>query len=258
MSEADLHFELYRYLKNTIEEGVETRKIPYGDIGAEVTVDGGRADLVVYDDRERPVFVIEAKREGGAGTSRDIDPYSPKVVEQAFDYAGRLGADYFATYNGRHCVVYETFQAGKPLLDRRTRAYEIESPKSFAGALLKEIDGLAAGNVDWDPHHRAFTNRLRVYHQRLSSSFEEQIPKKIEEDGTFEDDLEQWAEEQGWEDDPEEEVRRRYAMQAAYLLMNKLVFYKLLEDTGAYDVPIISMRDLIEPEKRREVFDNLI
>jgi type I restriction-modification system DNA methylase subunit len=258
MSEADLHFDLYSHLKSSIEDGVETRKIPYGSVKPEVRVNGGRADLVVYDDRERPVFVIEAKREGGSGARRDIDPYSPKVVKQAFDYAGRLGADYFATYNGRHCVVYETFQAGKPLLDRRTRAYKIESPKSFAAALLKEIDGLAAGSVDWDPHHRAFTNRLRVYHQRLSSSFGEQIPEKVEEDESFEDDLEQWAGEQGWEDDPEEEVYRRYAMQAAYLLMNKLLFYKLLEDTGAYDVPIISMRDLIEPEKRREVFDNLI
>ena len=258
MSEADLHFDLYTYLKNSIEEGIETRKIPYGSVRPEVNVNGGRADLVVYDNRERPVFVIEAKREGGSGTNRDIDPYSPQVVRQAFDYAGRLGADYFATYNGRHCVVYKTYQSGKALLDRQTRAYKIDSPKTFAKALLEEVDGLAAGKIDWDPHHRAFINRLRVYHQRLSSSFEEQIPEKVGEDESFGNELEQWAEEQGWEDDPDEEVRRRYAMQAAYLLMNKLVFYKLLEDTGAYDVPIISMRDLIEPKKRREVFDNLI
>jgi len=67
MSEADLHFDLYSHLKSSIEDGVETRKIPYGSVKPEVRVNGGRADLVVYDDRERPVFVIEAKREGGSG-----------------------------------------------------------------------------------------------------------------------------------------------------------------------------------------------
>lgn len=258
MSEADLHFDLYLYLQNAIDGEIDTQDIQFGDVRAEVNVNGGLADLVVYDRNDRPVLVIEAKRENGSGYDRDIDPYSPKVIRQAFDYAGRLGADYFATYNGTNCVLFDTFESGQHLLDRKTSAYEISEPSDFAPALLGEIDRLKVGEKKWDTRHQAFINRLQVYHQRLSSSFEEQAKEKVEEDEDFTSDLMQWAEEQGWEDDLSEEIFRTYAMQAAYLLMNKIVFYKLLEDTDAYDVPIISMRDLIKPNHRRRVFDELV
>jgi type I restriction-modification system DNA methylase subunit len=262
MSEAKIHFELYRYLQNAIERGAGTEEVKFGDVKPEKGVNGGWADVVVYDQIGDPVLVIEAKRkDDGSAPTRDIDPYSPKVIKQAADYATTLGAPYFATYNGDHCVIHETFQAGTHLLDRRTSAYSIQSPRDFAGGLLQEINDLERGEARWDPHHRAFTNRLRVYHQRLSESFEERIEDRIKEDTELKEQWETWVSEQGWEDDYDydpEEVYRRYAMQAAYLLMNKLVFYKLLEDTDAYDVPQILMRDLVDPEMRRETFDNLI
>ena len=187
MSEADIHFELYRHLQNTIEKGLDTREVEFGDVKPEKGVNGGWADIIVYDQIGKPVLVIEAKRKGDSGGfTRDIDPYSPKVIKQAADYATTVGAPYFATYNGEYCVIHETFQPGTHLLDRRTSSYVIQSPRAFAGDMLREINDLERGEARWDPHHRAFTSRLRVYHKRLSESFEEQIEERIEEDNGLE------------------------------------------------------------------------
>lgn len=258
--EAKIHFELYRHLQNSIDESPDHKAYTYGSAEPEESIEGGGfADIIVYNDVEKPVFVVEAKRDE-KGNQRDIDPYSPKVVDQAHDYASRVGAEYFATYNGQHCVLFRTFEAGKPLMQRRTRSYEISDPSVFAGELLEQVDGIKSEDVSWDPHSEAFTQRLRVYHERLADGFMVSLDERLD-DAEFENRFETWLEQQGrlskYKRDSET-VMRQYASQAAYLLMNKLVFYKLLEDTDTYDVPYVSMRDLAEPDARRQVFDNLI
>ena len=262
MSEADIHFELYRHLRNAMDdEELETGGITFKSVRPEVTVNGGFADLILYDQHKKPIVVIEAKRKNGSRIQRDIDPYSPKVIRQAHNYASVVGAQYFVTYNATYCVVFKTFEPGAHLLARKQRAYRVDQPDRFAKDLLIEIGHLHVGSVKWDPHHRAFTNRLRVYHQRLTASFQDLLPERLEKDQELRGEWMDWVKAQGWEDDYKSqpaEVQYRFVSQAAYLLMNKLVFYKLLEDTRVYDVPQIYMRDLIDPDKRRQVFDNLI
>lgn len=53
-SEADIHFELYQHLKNSIEEGFETETVDFGEVRVEKNVNGGRVDVVVHDRRDRP------------------------------------------------------------------------------------------------------------------------------------------------------------------------------------------------------------
>jgi len=118
MSEADIHFDFYRYLENEIEENPNRGKITYSHSRPEYSQDiDGRADIVVFDDNDDPVFVIEAKKPGGG---RDIDPFAPAVIKQAFNYAGDLGAPFFCTYNGDRLVVFAAFEEGVPLLQRST------------------------------------------------------------------------------------------------------------------------------------------
>lgn len=260
-SEAEIHFELYRHLMNAIEEGASYYGITYTNVEPEQSLEGGYADLVVETEGGDPFFVIEAKREPVDDPDRDIDPYSTQVIDQASRYATRLGAPYFATYNGRKLVLFKTFERGVSLLDRKSRDYEVEDISEFAGALLSEVAGVDNDEVEWNPHSDTFISRLDSFHSLLQDEFRDSLESKLDDD-SFVSEYEEWIGDQGWtedyEDDPEE-VHTAYTSQASYLFMNKLVFLKLLEDADAYvDVPDVDLGDLAEPEARRQAFDDLM
>ncbi|MCK5117422.1 MAG: N-6 DNA methylase [Candidatus Aegiribacteria sp.] len=259
-SEADIHFEFYRHLQNAIDVLLESEDTHYSEAIPELNVNGGFADIVIMDGRTRPFVVIEAKRPSEVGMNRNLDPYSPLVIRQAFRYAAELGAKYFATYNGAYLILFRTFEEGVPLLERMSRSYHINDIRAFASEFLREIILLDDDILTWDPHHEAFIKRLRTYHSRLSFHFQEAIRERLD-DYDFKHDFECWAIEQGWKKDLQRNTRKvidRYRSQAAYILMNKLVFYKLLEDSDAYEVPEICMDDLADSTARRRIFDWII
>lgn len=259
-SEADIHFELYRHLQNAIDAEEDFGEVSFSEARPEYRVNGGLADIVVFDHRTDPFLVIEAKRPDGPGSSRDLDPYSPHVIRQAFRYAAELGAAYFATYNGSQLVLFHTFEEGTHLLDRRSRSYEVTDVRAFAPEFLREVGQVVAGEIAWDPHHEAFVTRLKTYHSRLAREFSLNLEDRLDEE-EFSTDFQEWVEEQGWKKDYEnrpEDVRNRFLSQAAYLLMNKLLFYKILEDSPAYEVPDIELEELADSEMRREVFEGVI
>lgn len=259
-SEAKIHFELYRHLQNTIDAGAEYYGTRFTNADPECDVGSGYADIVIETDDGTPFLVIEAKREPVDEPDRNIDPYSPVVIDQAVGYAVTLGAPYFATYNGNRLVLFKTFDPGTHLLDRRTRAYEVEDISEFSSDLLREVAGVDADAVEWNPHHRAFIKRLKTFHNRLSLGFQRVFDQKLR-DSDFQTQYETWIDEQGWSDRYEENlegVREDFISQTSYLLMNRLVFYKLLEDTDAYDIPEINLQELVSPEKRQEVFDQVV
>lgn len=239
--EAQIHFELYRHLKNAIDKGVSHRGVTFSRVEPEYNVNSGFADIVIFDDRDHPWLVIEAKRQTTRGYDRNIDPFSPVVIRQAFRYAGDLGAEYFATYNGRVLVLFHAFERGIPLLQRKSRAYSITKLETFAFELLKEIVELEDGVIKWDPKHQAFIARLGEFHHRLANELHTTLLERLE-DKAFKERYENWIKSQGWGIDNLGQVHRTFVAQAAYLLMDKLLFYKILEDEPAYrDLPRISL-----------------
>lgn len=259
-SEAKIVQELYRHLANVIDGGGTYHDIEFTGVTPEKNVNNGFADLVVEVD-DQPFCVIEAKREPEGTPSRSIDPYAEPVIEQAARYALHLGTEYFATYNGDHLVLFRTFEQGTNLLDRQTRAYEITDIGAFAPHFLEQLAGIDREVVDWDPHRDAFVARLKTFHDVIATEFDDKLRTKLDDD-EFESEFEDWIEDQGWgdryDDDPEA-VQHTFVAQAAYLLMNKLVFYKLLENADAYvDVPDVTVDDLADGDSRRETFDALI
>lgn len=258
--EAEIHFELYRHLMNAIDRGATHHGIEYLNADPERSINGGYADIVVETD-DGPFFVIEAKREPVDDPDRDIDPYATPVIEQAARYAIHLGAPYFATYNGQKLVLFQTFEQGVHLLDRKSREYEVNDISEFASALLEEVAGVDNDEVEWDPHSDAFISRLDSFHSLLQDEFDESLEEKLGDEG-FVSEYETWIGNQGWTEDYEEnpeDIHSAYTAQAAYLFMNKLVFLKLLEDADAYEnVPEVDLRELSSPEARRETFDQLM
>jgi len=259
-SEAKIVQELYRHLANAVDNDALHHGIEFTDVTPEKHINNGFADLVVEADGQ-PFCVIEAKREPEGTPSRDIDPYAKPVIEQAARYALHLGTEYFATYNGDHLVLFRTFEQGTNLLDRRTRAYEITDIGAFAPHFLEQLAALDQDVIEWDPHRDAFVTRLKTFHDVIKGEFGEALLEELD-NTEFESRFEAWVDDQGWSDRYDEEpgsVRSTFSSQAAYLLMNKLVFYKLIENADAYvDVPDVSVEDLADGDRRRDTFDELI
>lgn len=257
--EADIHAELYRHVQNAIDDGFAPHGFNYTNATNEVHISDGYADLVIEVDGE-PFLVVEAKRKPVANPTRNINPYSPEVVKQASGYAFELGAPYFATYNGNRCVVFNTWER-KRLMERKSRAYQIESVPEFARDLLSEVAGIENDEVEWDPSDKAFIARLDTFHNRLQTEFLKSHHDQLENSDDFEDSYLHWVADQGWSeryDGNKEDVDNDFTSQSSYLLMNKLLFYKTLEDADAYDPPEIELESLVDPHTRRAVFDELM
>lgn len=264
-SEADIHFEFWRYLQAAIETNPDRGSITYSRAAPEYS-DGvsGRADIVVFDDADNPVLVIEAKRPADE-PSREIDPFSPVVIRQAFGYAGDLGAPYFCTYNRARLVVFDAYEEGVPLLERSTKSYEISNVEEFADTLLDEIARLHAGTTEWDTLDTVFIDRVNSLHEHISPRFQESLTDHLENNEDFRDAFTAWTAAQGIEYDDEsdedgERIRQEFAEQAAYLLINKIVFYKILEDAPTYrgDVDPLAVSRYRVREDLEEHFQHIV
>ncbi|WP_082238236.1 N-6 DNA methylase [Halorubrum tebenquichense] len=265
MSEADIHFELYRHLQNAIEENPNREGITYGTARPEYSEGiSGRADIVVFDNNDDPVFVVEAKRPEDGG-SRDIDPYAPAVIRQAFRYAGDLGSPFFCTYNRDRLVIFDAFTEGVPLLERSTKSYTISDVREFADTLLDEVARLRVGDAKWDALDAAFIDRMNSLHEYVSPRLQESLTEHLEDDKDFSDSFTAWTATQGIEykdmdTSDQQEVRREFAEQAAYLLINKILFYKILENAPTYedDVDPLAVSPLRVQEDLEDYFQQLV
>lgn len=265
MSEADIHFEFYRHLQNAIEENPDRGRITYGTARPEYSQGiSGRADIVVFDNNDDPVFVVEAKRPDNGG-SRDIDPYALAVIRQAFGYAGDLGSSFFCTYNRDQLVIFDAFTEGVPLLERSTKSYTISDVEEFADTLLDEVARLYAGNAKWDAIDTAFINRMNSLHDYVSPRLQESLTDHLEDNEGFSESFTEWTAAQGieYEDmsaSDQQEVRREFAEQAAYLLINKILFYKILENAPTYedDVDPLAVSPLRIQEDLEDYFQHLV
>jgi type I restriction-modification system DNA methylase subunit len=241
MSEAGIHFEFYRHLANEVDDKPRRNDITFGDIEPEYGQDiDGFADIVLFEADGSPAVVIEAKAPSGSNRSRnEIDPYSTKVIRQAFRYAGDLGAPYFATFNGDRLVVFDAYEEGVPLLQRSTKSYDITSLEKFAGTFLDEIARIRGGEAEWDANDDAFVERIKSLHERITPGLKTSLAEHLETEDQFRAKFEAWTTSQGIEYQDADETERKdvqaeFAEQAAYLLVNKVLFYKILESSPTY------------------------
>lgn len=267
MSEADVHFEFYRHLANAIQDQPRREGITFGEVRPEFGegIDGF-ADIVVFDNEGDPAVVVEAKPPNGRNRSRnEIDPYAPKVIRQAFRYAGDIGAPYFATFNGDRLVVFDAYEEGVPLLQRSTKSYEISSLEKFADTFLNEIARIRAGDAQWDADDDAFVERIKSLHESITPELENSLTEHLKKDEEFRAKFETWTTSQGIEYEDADESERRevleeFADQAAYLLVNKVLFYKILENSTTYaeEVEPMAVSPFRVQEDLKEYFDHIV
>ena len=141
MSEADVHFEFYRHLQNAVDADPQRNGLTFGDVRPEYGEDmDGFADIVLFESDGSPAVVIEAKAPNGSSRSRrEIDPYAPKVIRQAFRYAGEIGAPYFCTFNGDRLVVFDAYE------DLVARATNYQPDATILGVQVQAMVDLDEG-----------------------------------------------------------------------------------------------------------------
>lgn len=264
--EAKIHFELHRHLQNAIDAGVSYKGVTFERSEPEYTKDligNQSADIVIFDTRGRPWLVIEAKKKLKKGYTRDIDPYSPKVIQQSLGYAQQLRTPFFATYNGDILVLFKTFEEFKPLLQSKSKSYKISDIAAFASSLLQDIVSLHYGDEKWDQLDESFITRVKHFHGRLYPKYYESLKIALSKKKKFKKDFEKWVKEQGFDiKTKRKEVEEGFAKQGAYILINQILFYKILENSKAYqkDVeklePVLDLKTL--PNLLKEYFNKVV
>ncbi len=227
--------------------------LPFGRVEVEERGRGTRKrrDLTIYDRSERPVVTGEIKMpdspEGGS-------PLRESIVLDAHGKANRLGVEYFFTWNVNRCVIWKTFQRGKPITERNLEHHavfadpplrhsdEVANPRveeqiqAFLVHLLERLDAIISGKkpIADMPLDAKF---LFVWESALEQPValtHRAITELYEKDKRFTAQLDKWMREsQGWIISHRNEgvIRdnlERAAKFSCYMLATKIIFYKAL------------------------------
>jgi len=226
----------------------------------EYEVEGRRADIAVLKDDGKPLLIIETKKKKERGGSWSVErrfiPTSEDVVGQAVSYAALLKrtgvyVPFIATANDTQLALFKVPENIESLvnweaIDRRkygkviTNFYEFKQEnlilhrphgqfsEKFFMELLDTITGIYAAKYrveekkqEW---HWLVLEDLRSFVDFLAPFIEQAIA----ENGRFKDNiankLEEYQKKTGYNPTP-----GQLAREMAYVLMNKILFYKVLE-----------------------------
>jgi len=229
--ERKIEVELYRLIKNfLVKNEYKIEGVRFDDIESQFTVNAGIADLMLPVHPKTPRLIIECKRKRttakGVASTRNFDPLSHLVIDQALNYATHCGATMFATTNGEIFAMFEVPPRGEPFrIDRhRILLKEIQLNEQSVSEILVTVGRWLAGvaiiktPVDW-----AFILRLRSFVEYLSLQILPCVKEELEHNADFRQKVDEFSSEIA------KLTPERFARESAYVLMNKIVFYKILE-----------------------------
>jgi len=256
--EAKIEEELYRLAMNSLEKrNFVIDGVKFDPIEPQFHVDSGIADLMVPTHPSKPLLILECKRktvsDKGVVYLRNFDPMSNRVITQALSYAVQSGAPLFATTNGKVIAVFMTPERGEAFrIDRhRLLIKEIQLKAGVVDEILVLVARWKAGlaitktPVDW-----AFILRLRSFTDYLAWQILPALESKLKRDRKFKKAFEDFAHEVGGT------TVEHFSREAAYILMNKIVFYKVLERYYAKLPRMKPIKSRDVPEYRDELFQH--
>ncbi|MEM0143193.1 MAG: N-6 DNA methylase [Candidatus Parvarchaeum sp.] len=228
IKESYIESEIYRVFKNVINQNIQYGDIIFYDIKDRMPVGDGEADIVVFGRSLTSdiKLVIETKKRSQKYSSK-IDPYSVSVIGQAMGYAGVLGSQFIATTNGDIFVIFDTYKKGSILQSQVGEAYKVEYTEDFASRVLSDLAKYLKGELKLLNLSQIFIDRLRYFHQLLTEPTYKALRDRIVKDPKFSESYTIWIQKQGFKNN--EQTKRNIGEQEAYLLMNRVLFYKTLE-----------------------------
>lgn len=201
-------------------------------------------DTIIYENRHsrKALCIIELK-------PPYFDPFDEKgLKEPARKKATQRKAPYFATSNFKRLIWFNTERVNslKPEEEQIHDKYTlseledlnlIEEPKykkSIFAGLKRFLIDLYEVHTGKKPEPRQAIDEFLVFRlqekiQRLSGYYRRIIDDRAHKDKEFSAQLQRWFAEQNWSFAWQEADFDKAARQAAYLLVNKVLFYNLLQ-----------------------------
>jgi type I restriction-modification system DNA methylase subunit len=223
-------------------------------------VEGRRVDIAILKDDEKPLLIIETKKKNERGGSWSVERYfiptSEDVVGQAASYASllkRIGVyvPFIATANDRQLALFRVPENIEDLvdwdaIDRRDYGRVVKDfykfrkenlilhkphgpfSEEFFKELLDTLTGIYAAKYraeekrqEW---HWLVLEDLRGFVDFLAPFIEQAIAEKEGFKDSIAGKLEEYQKKTGYKPTPQQLAR-----EMAYVLLNKIVFYKVLE-----------------------------
>ena len=201
-------------------------------------------DTVIYESRrsQNVLCVIEAKP-----PYYDVLDYE-QLKKPAWDKANNRRARYFATTNFQELIWFNTEKANalRPAEEQVVDKYHlseledlnlIEEPR-YRDSIVRELERfltkLYAVHTDREPEPKQAIDEWLIYllHdkvKRLSRYYAPLIEDHCHKDKAFSTKLGKWFNDQGWSFGWSRQDFDKAARQTAYLLVNKILFYDLLQ-----------------------------
>ena len=210
-----------------------------------------RKDLRFYDESNRLILCGEVKL---PGTLEGQSPYAEELVRDAHQKADNAGVQYFFTWNVNLFVLWDRKKWDVPLLDRRVREWNLgrslvsaddagrpdvlaHIQNRFLPDLFDDLADICTGRrPDWPmPADDLFIRSMESHLEWPIALTRSWLSLQAERSKSFDSKLQEWMAEQEWtfvRKDPQEwfAALHRAASSLAYLLMNRIIFYKALYD----------------------------
>ncbi len=210
-----------------------------------------RMDLSLYDRDGKRVITGEVKM---PDSPHGRSPFQESLVLDAHDKANRVGAEYFFTWNVNRCVIWKTFERGKPITERFLEHHPVfwdpplrhsddvshprneEQIRTFLTVLLARFAAILSGAqpIQDIPLDDKFVLMWEAALEQPVALTLRTLSERYEKEKRFTAHLDKWMrEDQGWIISHRDEalVREnleRAAKFACYVLANKIIFYKAL------------------------------
>jgi hypothetical protein len=214
-------------------------------------------------DRKQPdIIIFEAPQSTKISLVLELKPpyFDPldfeQVKEPARKKATKRRSPYFATSNCKTLYLFNTEKANRSeeLEKQMVQRYSLSnledldliedsiyrnSIKKSLRAFLKDLNEFVHGSK---AEKRLPADELLIYLLQekvniLSTYYKKLIEKKTLNDPKFRKDLKNWFNEQGWEFAAQDQDFDKAARQTAYLLINKILFYDVLQATNPQNFP---------------------
>lgn len=213
-------------------------------------------DIVIYESRRsrNVLCVIEAKP-----PYYDVLDYE-QLKKPAWDKANNRRARYFATTNFQELIWFNTEKANalKPAEEQVVDKYHLSEledlnlleetryRESIIRQLEKFLTKLYAVYADKEPEPKQAIDEFLIYRlhdkiRRLARYYAAIIEDRCHKDKAFSLDLGKWFNGQGWSFAWQAQDFDKAARQTAYLLVNKILFYDLLQAKRPEKLPALQI-----------------
>ena len=263
-----------------INEISKDKDIPIGiaEVETKTKVSGKRADIIIYKTpRNASVLcVIECKQPFW-------DVFNEELKEDARNKGNNRKSPYFATCNFKKLIWWNTERANNPELTEEQQILEkynlseiedldeienIRYRETIRKELEKFISRLYAVHAgkEIEPKQAIDEHLIDRIHEKirvLAHFYTDIISDKFHKDPKFAKSLKNWFNEQMWEFSEQKNDFDKAARQTAYLLVNKILFYDVLQskrpkELSPLEIPKSLMQSSMLHKMLKMYFDEVL